>query len=96
MTNWVTIKIPETTRDKAKNDSRTYEEIMKAGLESDNNNAYDNTDAQDIANEVVNQIDVAAFNGGISDEKADEVIGKLEDMRSQMPVEVAQEVNKKR
>ena len=32
MTNWVTIKVPERTRDKAQEDPRTYEEIMKAGL----------------------------------------------------------------
>jgi len=30
--NYVTIKIPEATRDKAQEDSRTYEEIMQAGL----------------------------------------------------------------
>lgn len=35
MTNWVTIKIPETTRDDASDDPRTYEEIMRAGLDAD-------------------------------------------------------------
>ena len=32
MTEWVTIKIPKETRDAAREDSRTYEEIMREGL----------------------------------------------------------------
>lgn len=31
-TQWVTIKLPQPTRDKASEDSRTYEEIMLDGL----------------------------------------------------------------
>lgn len=33
MTEWVTIKIPETIRDDAREDDRTYGEIMEAGLD---------------------------------------------------------------
>lgn len=35
-TNWVTIKIPEQIRDDARDDDRTYGEIMEDGLGSDN------------------------------------------------------------
>jgi len=31
-TNWVTVKIPETVRNKARDDERTYAEIMEDGL----------------------------------------------------------------
>jgi len=33
---WVTIKVPKAVRDDAQDDPRTYEEIMRAGLDSDN------------------------------------------------------------
>lgn len=33
MTEWVTIKVPEEVRDKAKGDPRPYHEILEAGLE---------------------------------------------------------------
>lgn len=32
MTEWVTIKVPAETRDKARDDPRTYEEILQDGL----------------------------------------------------------------
>jgi len=30
---WVTVKVPKETRDKAQEDPRTYEQIMEDGLE---------------------------------------------------------------
>jgi len=35
VTEWVTIKVPAETRDKARDDPRTYEEILQAGLQSE-------------------------------------------------------------
>ena len=63
---WVSIRIPETTRDKAKNDNRTYEEIMQDGLgiERSDPNAekiaalvYEELDAKQIAEEFADKLE---------------------------------------
>lgn len=60
MTNWVTIKIPKETRDKAQEDSRTYEEIMKDGL--DESPTVEGVDASALVSELedtMNQLSMA-------------------------------------
>ncbi len=61
-TEWVTIKIPEEIRQEAKADSRTYGEIMQAGLESIKTGQENPHIPEDYA-ERLNNIDV--FEGEI-------------------------------
>lgn len=48
-TDWVTIKIPETVRDQARDmDGHTYHELMTAGMDAIQNGA----DLEDVKNEL--------------------------------------------
>jgi hypothetical protein len=63
---WVTIKIEAAVRDAAKDDARTYTDIMRDGLESDGNDyptetmAVDPTGLPDEVREQLNRIEQAA------------------------------------
>ena len=92
MTNWVTIKVPEEARDKAREDPRTYGEILEAGCETATSTETEQTPER-IAQEVANALDMAAFNGALSDEQANELIGRLDDLEAQLPRKVAEEVH---
>jgi len=56
---WVTIKIPEPIRDKARTDNRTYGEIMQAGLRDD---SPEGSDTEAILHRLNNLEDVAGSN----------------------------------
>jgi hypothetical protein len=130
---WVTIKIPKSVRSDAKDDPRTYEEIMRAGLvfdidpntlerfrelkgelddkqEGPNStvdtflwalmdtwNAVDSekdtpvnygermdVDAEEVANQVVDEIDSLAFQGAMTDSEADRIIGHIKDLETEI------------
>lgn len=50
---WVTIKIPRKTREKAKDDERTYEEIMQDGLDA----PPESTDTIENRDEILRKLD---------------------------------------
>jgi len=73
---WVTIKIPEETRDKAKEDSRTYGEVMEDGLRSDNTTTTEVVDAQEVINTIATTADET---GRVDDDSiAREVVQQLD------------------
>jgi len=82
-TNWATVKIHEQVRDAASDDSRTYTEIMQAGLDSDTNDGrigdlepfggevpdFDTSvDTYELAREVAAKIDYAQLAGQVANE----------------------------
>jgi MFS superfamily sulfate permease-like transporter len=65
---WVTIKIEEPIRDAAKDDDRTYTEIMRDGLETDG--SWDDSDV-DAFRELFKNADtdgISVERGGLSDD----------------------------
>ena len=90
MTNWVTIKIPESIRDDAREDDRTYGEIMQAGLGSnDSSNAGgDPIDIDALVEQIADRVE---SEGGVGpDQIAREISRQLD--YGQIAGQVADEV----
>jgi hypothetical protein len=83
---WVTVKIPKQVRNQARDDPRTYGRIMQAGLEvpSDDLQQYEEfvDTVEQAIHDAQSSVDVTAFEGGMSDDRADEIIATLEGVRS--------------
>jgi len=75
-TNWVTVKLPEETRDKAQNDPRTYGEVMEVGLQV--SLSADSEDAESVVQELEARIDSLAFDGAISEDEAQQMMSSLQ------------------
>lgn len=85
MTEWVTIKIPKQIRDDAREDSRTYGEIMQAGLNDDRVTTTGDDplamyeDFREVVTDVV-QESLEAWEPGTKDNPIDEErLDRLED-----------------
>lgn len=74
---WVTIKIPEDVRDDAREDPRTYEAIMRDGLDDGDYPADELTlDVDDLASEIADRVEDT---GGVGPEQvAREVSRRLD------------------
>jgi argininosuccinate lyase len=75
-TNWVTVKLPEETRDKAQKDPRTYGEVMEDGLQV--SLSADSEDAESVVQELEARIDSLAFDGAISEDEAQQMLSSLQ------------------
>jgi len=89
--DWVTIKIPKKIRDKAKEDSDTYGEIMQAGLEgATSSSAKEELNVDKVAEQVVDlftaEVWEPAEHGDIENslKTIEERTGKLEKQLEQM------------
>ena len=66
---WVTIKIPEGVRDDARDDPRTYGEIMRDGLETtETPDEPESVDTEALGREVARQIDYAHLSDRVSEQ----------------------------
>lgn len=110
---WVTIKVPSDVRDDARDDPRTYGQVMRAGLE---NEPFADGDVGDLRpfggevpdlsgeleatkediNELKDMIDSLAFDGGVLDGEAEEIMGRLDDLEARLPRKVAEELEGQR
>lgn len=86
MTEWVTIKIPEQTRDEAREDSRTYEQIMKDGLGKPALDRNGDVDADVIAEELKNTISMANEPGVELD--TERIINRVDDLETELKREI--------
>jgi len=104
MTNWVTIKIPEGTREQAKDDPRTYEEIMQAGLDkptaedisipSSVQESGEEPNVDEIAEAVVDLFTAEVYEpAGKSDVDESEIAKQVvNDLQSTLPRKIAEEM----
>lgn len=75
MTNskeWVTIKLPKEIRDKAREDPRTYGQIMQAGLENEPF-AENAVDVDELASQLADRVETT---GGIGPEQIAREVSK--------------------
>jgi len=77
---WVTVKIPERVRGQARDDPRTYGEIMRAGLGDGQEPDAPGMDVDGLVNGVADRLDTLAFDGAITDEEADRMISSLQEI----------------
>lgn len=100
---WVTIGIPESTRDKARDRPETYEEIMEAGMKALENEGTtklyqpgDDEPVEEIADKVADQISMANEPG--VEVETDEIIKeirKLQELVEQAPNKTADRFEEK-
>jgi len=90
-TNWVTVKIPETVRDAAREDNRTYAEIMQDGLsEIDTQNSPNaDLDIDALGDSIRDQLSMANEPGVQLDvdqlfNQLDTLEGRLKDLETQV------------
>lgn len=89
--NWVTIKVPEEVRDEARDDDRTYGEIMQAGLGT--HPVESDVPVDEIAEELKAEIDSLTFSGAVFEEEAERIMDRIDDLQSQVPKDVAEELS---
>jgi len=97
VTEWVTIKVPAETRDKARDDPRTYEEILQAGLSSETPNGEEIppgfTDKMDATGQELAALreELEGVGGGSVDEQ--EIANAVtSDLLASLPSKVADEM----
>ena len=73
----------------------TNESFLKALMdtwEAADDGYYSDPSAEEIAEELKGEIDTAAFNGGISDEQAERILGRLDDLEHTIPRKTVEEL----
>jgi len=98
MTNWVTIKIPEEIRDDAREDSRTYAEIMQAGLKEEHNSL--DAEREELIEDIREQLEgledakneISMANEPGVEVDVERIIKRIDDLENNLPVEVAREI----
>jgi hypothetical protein len=97
MTEWVTVKVPASDRDECKEirpDSATFGDCLVAGakLLSGGEGVQEapkdfqpvgSADPNELVDAIAAEIDTAAFDGGMSDEKADRILRRLDDLETE-------------
>lgn len=83
---WVTIKIEAPVRDAAKDDARTYTEIMRAGLNADGDYPTDEmqVDPTAIPDDVREQLDRIESAAQTAEDRAVSIERTVEDMEGRM------------
>lgn len=111
-TNWVTIGIPEKTRDRAKEDyEETYEQILKAGMKALDGEPVGEFDPEEISfeqvatanqvREINEQLEAIANSASMAseptfdDDAVAQLMNRIDDLQSQLPKDVAQEVGQR-
>jgi hypothetical protein len=98
MTDWTSLSVTEEQKEvleEAKPEGMTMGVFLVKSITDDietHSNADVAIDTNEIVAELEQAIDSMAFSGAISDEKADEILGRLDDIESNIPAKTAQEV----
>jgi hypothetical protein len=53
---------------------------------------YADVNATELAREIETMIDTAAYNGGISEERAGEILGRIDDLEARLPRKIKEEL----
>jgi len=88
-TDWVTIKIHEHVRDQARDDARTYTEILQDGLNEPTTNG-DNPDSEAVVNAIKNELSMANDPGVQID--VQRLYNRLDDLESSIPSKTVDEL----
>lgn len=93
---WVTIKIPATVRDKARDDPRTYGEVMQAGLKNEATLRFESDNhPKNVIEELKNELSMLNDPAvGLDDEGVERVLGRLDDLEAQLPRKIAEELQR--
>lgn len=86
MTEWRTLRVTESAYRKAKDQKEEHGRTWSQQLV-----AEETVEVVEV-DDIVDRIDTPGFGGAISDEKAKEILGKLDDLRAELPRETAKEV----
>jgi len=91
---WVTIKVPKEIRDDAREDSRTYGEIMQAGLGKDvtTNGGLQSGDIDELEDRIVVRM---AREYADDLENFENQLDKLQELVERVPEETAEEFGRK-
>jgi len=94
--DYKTMRVPEDAYEAAK-DSKRDGETWGQFLQRCTNTPpefREYVEVDDVVGELVAEIDSMAFNGQVSDDRADEIIGRLEDLENTIPRRVAEELQR--
>lgn len=89
--NWKTLRVPKAAWETAKEQKvaagRTWGEQI---VRPDGDNA--STDTAEVVEELKQEVEHLANSGAVFDEEAERIIGRIEDLESQLPKKIAEEL----
>lgn len=76
------------------NSSEFLDVLMETweGANQEPSDPMQDVNTSDITNELAQEIDALAFDGAMSDEKADKILGRLDDLENSIPRKTAEEL----